>query len=193
MGEDEMIIINQLIKMTWLVDNESKDCWEENRIILRNLYYSDIYNIEYYLRAISECWYILTNWHFINKSNLKYNNFKSDLIEYWNIGYRLFSREERFIWMVGNMVTMFPELFTREDNCELELENMGGELLKRGICMYPDNIFIKIIYEGTLSNNITSFNKTGIAEIIENLHSYFPGNSRIEEYYIEFFEKYDTY
>lgn len=175
------------MNITWLTENENKGKWEENRILLRNLYYSDTYNEEYYLRAVNECWYVLIDWNFIENVGLNYNDFRADIGNYLNIGYSLFNSDARFIWMVGNMMTLFPELFANEREYESEIKNKGVELLNKGRIMYPDNAFIKVIYDGAVCGCNSSSDSEAARKITDNLNLYFPGNSRIEQYYSEFF------
>ena len=176
--------MNGFIEVQGLLELEQSEDWDNARVLLYSLWENDKDNVNKLCRVISECWYVLTEWDCcISNKNLSYDDFKNTLINVTEYGLAYFSDNEKFLWMTGYMISLFPYLFYKDDIDDLysQWEQRGKEMLLHSNQIAPDNLISKVLYLGTLNNSddyLTT--KLQLAPLLTNI---FQGQTVIEEYF----------
>jgi hypothetical protein len=184
------IAINGLSKL------EDHEKWGEARIMLYELWNADRDNIELLLRLFSECWYVLCEWGCIMKEDPSeyssespsYRVFKNTLIECATYGLTHFSRDSRFLWMAGYMISKFPYLFYDNSDLYLEWESKGLEMLALLCKQNPDDLMAKVVHLGSLPSSAANAKKEyreAKRKLTPLLDDYFAGSTAIEQYFKE--------
>lgn len=182
------------IEIQNLQELEKEHKWEEVISLLQNKWYQDKNNIDIMLRLASECWYIMSNWNFLDldNSDLNFDNVQNILIETYNYFSKNRTTNSKGLAIFGYMVSLFPNYFYTDcDNngkIFLQYENDGKEMLKQAYMNEPNNKLFKALYLGITnnSNKLTEDAKQNLKDTIQHL---FPKNTEVEEYFKEVLTK----
>jgi len=148
--------------------------WENNKL-----------DTELNLRLATECWYILSNWEFINNVDLNYNEIKNKLIEIYVDSIDNFEADAKMSCVYGYMISLFPELFYNEDetyDLYFMFEKKGKSLLENAFNLDKNNKFYKVLYLGSIDQKKY---KKAKDEFLKEKNNLFAGNSVIENYFKE--------
>lgn len=173
---------------------EKEHKWEQAISLLKNKWCQDKNNTDIMLRLASECWYVMSNWDFLDldNSNLEFDNIQSILIETYNDFLKSHTTNNKALAIFGYMVSLFPNYFytdyDKSGKMFLQYENKGKDMLKLAYANEPENKLYKALYLGT-NNNLDKAiieAKKDLNNIIQQL---FPQNTEIEEYFKEVLTK----
>lgn len=185
LGEDKKMN-NYFIEFQWLNSLEEDEKWEEARQYIWDLWKANKEDVNVLVRLGTECWYVLMLWDSeIYTSALNYQRFQENLIEVTQYGLERFSNNSLFLWTFGYMISMFPTLFYKggEENSYLLWEKTGEEMLEKASRICSEDLIIRLLFYGTRKANKSYFMLR--KSIQKLLPERFPGNSKIEKYFLE--------
>lgn len=167
---------------------EKEHRWEEAISLLKNKWYENKDNFDVMLRLATECWYILSNWDFLDldKSDLEFENVQFLLIETYNHFRKYCKDYNKGLAIFGYMISLFPNYFYMDKDCDermfLIYEKIGKDMLKLAYINEQSNKLYKTLYMG--SENSKKYEKAK-RDIRVNLKELFPKNSEVEQYFKE--------
>ncbi len=183
--------------MRWLIEIENlekletEEKWEKIRLMLYEKWTNDKDNLGLLMRLATQCWYVCSEWGCLFYNiGLKYEDFKNNLIETADFGFKHFNDNCIFLCLFGLMITLSPDLFYKErdpfdkkysDALYIEWENKGIEMQKQAYLICPEDPVIKIFYFLAI-NNTRAYTKAK-KELPENALQIFPGKSELEVYF----------
>lgn len=174
------------IEINGLAKLENHQKWEKARTMLYELWNANRENLDLLLRLLSECWCVLYHWTDINNKNLSYQAFKDTLVECITYGLTHFSKDFRFLWMGGYMISLSPDLFYDGDTDVLypEWKSKGNEMLALLYRQNPNNLMAEVLYLGLHPVSV-EYNKYKEAKkrLIPLLDEYFTEDTGIERYF----------
>lgn len=137
------------------------------------------------LRFICECWYVLSEWEFINNKNLDYQSIQSELVNAYNNISLNNDMKSNEMAILGYIISMNPDLFMTEQNDDLylALERQGKALLESAYNLDKNNPFTKTLFLGSQKSNKKYIKAK--EELSTILPSLFSDDSAIEKYFIE--------
>ena len=173
---------------------EKEHKWKQVISLLQNKWFQDKNNIDIMLRLASECWYIMSNWHFLNLDNseLDFDNIQNILIETYNYFSKNHTNNNKCLAMFGYMISLFPNYFYKDYDKNgrifLQFQNQGKDMLQLAYTNEPENKLYKALYLGTYNNSskLIEDTKQELNDILQHL---FPNNTEIEEYFKEVLSK----
>lgn len=181
------------IEIQNLQELEKEHKWKEAISLLQNKWYQDKNNIDIMLRLASECWYIMSNWNFLDldNSDLDFDNVQNILIATYNYFSKICTNNSKGLAIFGYMISLFPNYFytdyDKNGKIFLQYENQGKNMLKLAYTNEPENKLYKALYLGTI-NGLDKF--TDVKKDLNNIiHQLFPQNTEIEEYFKEVLTK----
>ena len=167
---------------------EKEHKWEQAISLLKHKWEQDKNNTNIMLRLASECWYIMSNWDFLDldDSNLDFNSIQSILIETYNIFLKSNTVNNNALAMFGYMVSLFPNYFYTDYDLDgkifLQYENRGKDMLKSACSNEPKNKLYKALYLG-LNNNLDKVVIEAKKDVNNVVQQLFPHDTKIEEYF----------
>lgn len=177
--------------MRWLIEVENlekleaEEKWEEIRLMLYQKWSNDKDNLGLLIRLATQCWYVCCEWGCcFDNISLTYEDFKNNLIEAANYGFKHFNNNCIFLCLFGYMISLFPDCFYNErDTGKLYIrwESKGKEMQKQAHLICPEDPIVKIFYLG-VTNDTRAYIKAK-EELPENALQIFPGKSELEEYF----------
>ncbi len=194
------------IAVNGLSELENDEKWEEARTLLYELWNADRDNIDLFLRLFSECWYVVCEWGcIIIKSSEypykdpakdpSYQTFRDTLIECATYGLTHFSRNPRFLWMAGYMISMFPDLFfdihnddPRFSDLYRQWESKGKEMLALVSKQNPNDLMARVMHLGSRPISDAQEKKEyreAKRKLTPLLGEYFTESTEIERYFKE--------
>lgn len=182
------------IEIQNLQELETEHKWEQAISLLKNEWYQDKNVVDIMLRLASECWYIMSNWDFLNldNSNLDFDNVKLILIETYNHFLKNCTTNNKALAIFGYMVSLFPNYFytdyDKNGKIFLQYENKGKHMLKLAHLNEPENKLYKVLYLGT-NNNLDKIVINAKQELNKIIQQLFPQNTEIEKYFKEVLTK----
>lgn len=179
--------MSYFVNIEELSELEKDEKWNEARELLYKLWLSNKDDVNLAIRLGSECWYVLTEWEFIENTQLSYEVFINTLKEVSNYGLSRFKENDNFLWIFGYIISVSPFFFADDEEYE-EFEKLGINMLKKAYMKNPENLIFKTLYLGT-TRRIEEYN-LAFVEITNNVASLLQGDTAIERYFInEIFNK----
>ena len=166
---------------------EQNSEWANAIKLLKDNFLQNPENANENLRLISECWYVLSEWEFLNtnKGNLDYNNVRADLVNAYGSILENTNMNANEMAILGYMITLNPDLFSIETNDDeyINLEIQGKKLLEKACKTEPNNLFAQTLYLGNCGSE-KKYNKAK-EQLSSNLTELLPNDSAIETYFKE--------
>lgn len=178
--------MSYFIKIEGLADLEQQEKWEDVRELLYRTWTGDKLNSGKLIRLLSECWYLLSGWDCsINNEGLSFQVFQDTLIECTEFGLQKLGNDPRFLCVTGYMISILPHLFFQNDtnNLYAEWEKRGNDMLRKAHEIEPTDKVAKIfnLGQGAESDEYNNAKES----IASELTTLFPGETYVEEYFIE--------
>lgn len=164
--------------------------WKQAISLLQNEWHKDKNNVDIMLRLATECWYIMSNWNFLDLdiSDLDFNDVQTILIETYNHFLKNGTDDNNGLAIFGYMVSLFPNYFytdyDKDGKIFLQYENQGKNMLKSAYINEPANKLYKVLYFRAINNLDKAIDDTKLelSKIINNL---FTQDTEIEKYFRE--------
>lgn len=182
------------IEIQNLQELEKERKWKQVVSLLQNKWYQDKNNIDIMLRLASECWYIMSNWNFLDLDNSKLNfdDVQSILIETYDYFIKNCITNNKALAIFGYMVALFPNYFytdyDKNGKIFLQYENKGKDMLKSAYANEPENKLYKALYLGT-NNDLDKAVLDAKKDLNNIIQQLFPQDTKIEEYFKEVLTK----
>lgn len=174
------------IEIDGLNSLEAKNDWNACRILILSKIRQNPNDINLFCRLISECWYVLSNWYCLAMDpNLDYVVFKNTLIASTNHAIQLGSNHVNFLWEIGYMMYLFPELFfdSNFDDQYTHFQKCGIDMIRKARLIKPDDRIIQVILLG-FEGDLHTYNRA--KKSIQNLIPMgFGGTTAVERYFSE--------
>lgn len=146
-----------------------------NELILKSDF--NVQVINYY---IAECCYILSNFELYSfGTNEDYKRLIKELLDFIKDNSLFFDTKTKFI--LGYFMEVMPNIFSFNNDNELEIENNGKKILEEIYNNNKDNLIYKFFYYGTKSKKNTT--KKIAKSLCNDVDNIFPMDSYIEEYF----------
>lgn len=178
-----------------LSELEKKQEWNMAREYLYNLWQSQKYDTFIHFRLISECWVVLSDHGCtIELDDITYEIFLKTLNMATNFWLDNYDCIEIYSSMLGEMITMFPELFYNDENDDINYPiwySIGNKLIKNSYKKYSGNEIVSMIYFGSFGY-FSEYHKKYEemrALVVSHIDDYLKKDTLIEKYYIEMWTK----
>ena len=173
-------------KIEQLESLEKKQEWEKCITLLNDAWEQNTKDGELNLRLATECWYVLSNWEFINNKNLEFNKIKNKLVQVYLDSVEKFEYNAKMSSIYGYMISLNPELFYAQEDTNGKLyslfEKQGKILLEKAHKLEKNNKLYKVLYLGSV--NEKKYNKAR-EELLTSEVDLFSGDTAIENYFNE--------
>ena len=171
-----------------LVNYEKQEEWDKSVEYLNELVDAQPFHKSTLYRFAALNWYVLTDWDYcMPKDRLDRSLFELGLEKAYRLAKEKWWDDSHCLWLFGYFMYINPIDFTFFSDDIQEVIKQGDSLITKAYCDDPNNQLAEILY--LCDHGSKRKYKEVKKKYKEDIAVYFPGQSGVEQYFIEIFTK----